>query len=303
MAAPTHSKAVLFTILASLIWGTSFPGVKWGLGYVGNDVFFLWLRFAVASVATLSIVLWLKRFSFSILLRPEIWFVGGLNAAAFVTQYIGLVYTTASKTALLVDINVVAVAIISYFVFAERIGRRQAFGIVTGITGIVLLTSDGGISFERSEFVGDLMVYACGWLWAFFIVYNKKLLSRYNAVELSSSVVVTSTVWLVIPVVYLFISGADFTIETPAWGALVYLGVVCTSAALLLWAMGLEGVSATSSATIMLLEIITALAISIVLLEESLRTVAAVGAVLVLAAIYLVASGKPRSAAPAGGHT
>ena len=270
---------------------------------MGNDVVFLWLRFVVATVVTLSIVLWLKKFKFSILGRPEIWLVGGLNAAAFITQYVGLNYTTASKTALLVDINVVAVAIISYFVFSERIGRKQAFGIATGIAGIVLLTSDGGISFQRSEFVGDLMVYACGWLWAFFIVLNKKMLSRYNAVELSSSVVVTSAVWLLIPVLYLGCVGADFTIEAPAWAALLYLGVMCTSVAILLWAMGLEGVSATSSATIMLLEIITALVISIGLLSETLRTYAVIGAVLVLAAIYLVASGERQARVPAGGHT
>ena len=296
------STAVMLTAIASLIWGTSFPGVKWGLGYVGNDVLFLWLRFVVASVVTLSIVLWLRRFSFSVLRDPIIWVIGGLNAAAFMAQYIGLNYTTASKTALLVDINVVAVAIVSYFVFSERIGSKQAFGIASGVLGVALITGDGGISFDRSEFIGDLMVYGCGWLWAFFIVMNKKVLTRYNAVEVSSSAIVTSTVWLVIPVSYLYATGADFTVEGPAWAAIVYLGVFCTSIAILLWAAGLKGVSATSSATIMLLEIVTALVISISLLEETLRPIAAVGAALILAAVYLVASGEDRSTSTAMAH-
>ncbi len=296
------STAVTLTALASLIWGTSFPGVKWGLGYVGNDVLFLWLRFVVASVVTLAIVLWLKRYSLSVLKAPVIWLIGGLNAAAFMAQYIGLNYTSASKTALLVDINVVAVAVISYFVFAERIGRKQALGIATGIAGVALITGDGGFSFSRSEFIGDLMVYGCGWLWAFFIVLNKKILTKYTAVEVSSSAIVTSTVWLLIPVTYVYLTGADFTVEAPAWGAVVYLGVFCTSIAILLWAMGLEGVSATSSATIMLLEIVTALAISISLLDETLRPFAAIGAALVLAAIYLVASGEDRSKSTAMAH-
>ena len=297
------SAAVMLTAIASLIWGTSFPGVKWGLGYVGNDVLFLWLRFVVASVVTLSIVLWLRRFSFSVLRDPIIWVIGGLNAAAFMAQYVGLNYTTASKTALLVDINVVAVAIISYFVFSERIGSKQAFGIASGVLGVALITGDGGISFDRSEFIGDLMVYGCGWLWAFFIVMNKKVLTRYNAVEVSSSAIVTSTVWLVIPVSYLYATGADFTVEAPAWAAIVYLGVFCTSIAILLWAAGLKGVSATSSATIMLLEIVTALVISISLLEERMSLIAAVGAALILAAVYLVASGEDRSKATAMAHT
>jgi drug/metabolite transporter (DMT)-like permease len=299
----TFSTAVMLTAFASLIWGTSFPGVKWGLGYVGNDILFLWLRFAVATVVTLSIVVWLKRFRFSVLRSPMMWLIGGLNSAAFTAQYIGLNYTTASKTALLVDINVVAVAIISYFAFSERIGSKQAFGIASGIAGVALITGDGGISFDRSEFIGDLMVYGCGWLWAFFIVFNKKILTRYSAVEVSSSAIVTSAVWLLIPVVYLYFTGADFTVEAPAWGAVAYLGVFCTSIAILLWAAGLKGVSATSSATIMLLEIVTALVISISLLEETLRPIAAVGAALILGAVYLVASGEDRLRSTTMAHT
>jgi DME family drug/metabolite transporter len=93
---------------------------------------------------------------------------------------------------------------------------------------------------------------------------------------------------------YLGYAGADFSMETPGWLAVIYLGVMCTSVAILFWAMGLEGVSATSSATIMLIEIVTALALSISFLDETLRPVAAVGAALVLAAIYLVASGEGR---------
>ncbi len=293
----------MLTVFASLIWGTSFPGVKWGLGYAGNDVFFLWLRFVVAAVVTLSIVLWLKRFSFSVLRKPMVWLIGGVNAAAFVAQYVGLNYTTASKTALLVDINVVAVAIISYFVFSERIGWKRAFGIASGVAGVVLITGDGGFSFNRSEFIGDLLVYGCGWLWAVFIILNKNMLARHSAVELSSSVIVTSAVWLLIPVTYLFFAGADFTIEASAWVAIIYLGVLCTSVAILLWAMGLEGVSATSSATIMLLEIVTALVISMYLLEESLRPLAALGAALVLLSVYLVASGDERYKSTTMAHT
>jgi drug/metabolite transporter (DMT)-like permease len=70
---------------------------------------------------------------------------------------------------------------------------------------------------------------------------------------------------------------------------------MCTSVATLLWAMGLEGVSATASATIMLVEVITALAIAAALLGETMGAAAISGAALILAAIYLV-SYKDRGA-------
>lgn len=290
-----HRNAVLLTTFASLIWGTSFPGVKWGLAFAGNDIVFLWLRFLVASATTLAIVLLVRRFSFKVLKDPMIWLVGSLNAGAFVAQYVGLTLTTASKTALLVDINVIAVAILSFFAFRERLGRLQSVGILAGVVGIVLLTVDGGFSFAEDEFLGDIVVYLSGWGWAFYIVLNKRLLERYSAIEISTAAIVTSAIWLAAPVGYLGASGADFTIEPMAWVAIVYLGILCTSVAMLLWAMGLEGVSATASATIMLLEIVTALVISITMLHETLEQLAIVGAALILAAVYLVAStGRPR---------
>jgi drug/metabolite transporter (DMT)-like permease len=67
--------------------------------------------------------------------------------------------------------------------------------------------------------------------------------------------------------------------------------------------MGLEGVSATVSATIMLVEIVTALAISIGFLGESLTLMASIGAALVLTAVYLVSVGVNPQEKPSMSHT
>jgi drug/metabolite transporter (DMT)-like permease len=67
------------------------------------------------------------------------------------------------------------------------------------------------------------------------------------------------------------------------------LGLFCTSIATLLWALGLEGVSATASATIMLVEVLTALAISILVLKETMSSAAVFGGLVVLISIFLVA--------------
>ncbi len=290
MAPRERGNAIWLTVVASLLWGTSFPGTKWGLGFVGNDVFFLWLRFIIGTTVTLSVVLYFRKISLSIFKNPVIWMIGAFNAAGFIMQYVGLTITTASKTSLLVDINVVGVAIISYFIFRERLGRLQVAGIVFGCLGILLLTLNDDLVFDPEQILGDVIVFMAGWSWAFFIVLNKKLLDKHTGVELSSAAIVTCMVWLTVPTGYLFFTGADFSVETPGWAAIVYLGLACTSAATLFWALGLEGVSATASATIMLIEVLTALALSFALLGETLSSAAAVGAVLVLAAIYMVAA-------------
>ena len=290
MAPRDRKSAIYLTVFASLVWGTSFPGTKFGLRYVGNDVFFLWLRFIVAAAITISVVASFRLVSFSIFKKPIIWVIGGFNAGGFILQYVGLTMTTASKTALLVDINIVAVAIVSYFAFRERLGRIQTAGIVLGIAGAFMLTLNKDLRFEQGQIVGDVIVYIAGWSWAFFIILNKKMLSEHTGVEISSAAIATCAIWLTIPAAYLqFTGGGDFSIKPLGLVAIVYLGLFCTSIATLLWAMGLEGVSATASATIMLVEVLTALAISIGWLEETLSAAAVAGAVMVMLAIYLVA--------------
>lgn len=295
MATRDMKSGIVLTVLASLIWGTSFPGIEWGLSYVGNDIFFLWLRFLIASAVTMSVVLYFRKFRLAVMREPIIWLIGGLNTAGFILQYVGQTYTNASKTSLLVDINIVAVAIVSYFVFNERLSRKQLGGIALGSFGVILVasssaTTEGGISFDVDQLLGDILVYIAGWCWAFFIIISKKTLAKHGPVEISSGAILVCMLMLVPAVAYLHFAGADFSVEPNGWFAAAYLGVFCTSAAILLWAMGLEAVSATASATIMLIEVVTALAISFTLLGETLSDVAVVGAICVLAAIYLVAS-------------
>ena len=178
----------------------------------------------------------------------------------------------------------------------DYVGRETVNGISTKHYTFVIPDSEASLltGGDAEDVEGEVWIADESGLPAFAVRYQVEWTGAYWTGEEQGTVEILYDIFEV---------NSSFTIEPPAWAALLYLGVMCTSVAILLWAMGLEGVSATSSATIMLLEIITALVISIGLLSETLRTYAVIGAILVLTAIYLVASGERQARVPAGGHT
>ncbi|HVO77678.1 MAG TPA: DMT family transporter, partial [Methanomassiliicoccales archaeon] len=70
--------------------------------------------------------------------------------------------------------------------------------------------------------------------------------------------------------------------------AILYLGIVCTGGAWLLYIMGLKGKGATDSSIILLLEIVFAMIFALIILGEVPGWPTLIGAVLIVVAIILV---------------
>src|SRR5208283_4050731 len=103
------NSALVILIISSILWGSSFVSIKIGLDYV-NPYDFVFLRLAVASAIMVSALFLLGRMRLSAFKEGSVWILGLLNGVAYSLQYIGLLYTTAGKTALLVNLNVIMVA-------------------------------------------------------------------------------------------------------------------------------------------------------------------------------------------------
>ena len=67
--------AVLFTVIASSLWGTSFPAIKLGLQYM-DAYTFVFLRFLFASLTMLAVMFLTKNFSFNFEKKRLLLFLG-----------------------------------------------------------------------------------------------------------------------------------------------------------------------------------------------------------------------------------
>jgi drug/metabolite transporter (DMT)-like permease len=280
-------KALILTILAGILWGSSFPAIKIGLKYV-DAYMFVFLRFSLASIIMFFVLLFSKKLDFEFGKKRIIWFLGILNGVAYLLQYIGMSFTTASKSSLLVNLSAIWVAILSLFILKEHLGNKKIIGIVFGALGVFLITTNLNFSALSSGMIwGDLLVLSSGIIWAVFIVYNKKFITDSANTFQFMAWTLFITVLPLIPFIS-FSNNPSLNLPVEAWIAVGYTAIFCWIFPFYLWLKGLKHISLVTSTIVLLIEVIVAVIISTILLNEILTIVSIIGALSIASAIILV---------------
>ncbi len=135
------SRAVFLTILAGILWGTSFPIIKIGLTYIDPFAFVFW-RFLVATITLLIVMLLLKKLEFKITNKKLLIFLGLANATGYLLQYVGMNYTSAAKAALFINLSAIWVALLSPKLLGESFSKKKIAGVLFGLVGIVFVSTN-----------------------------------------------------------------------------------------------------------------------------------------------------------------
>jgi drug/metabolite transporter (DMT)-like permease len=276
-------------MLSGLLWGSSFVVVKLGLRAI-DPYWFVFMRFALASGIAIGYVAAIRRLAgFRAALRhPLVIWLGVTNAVGFVMQFKGQTLTTASKAALFVNSNTILVAVASWFVFRERLTRLKTAAIVSGMVGVIMVTTGGRLRLiPGAELTGDALIFGAAIIWTAFVLLNKKIVSEHIAdVRVLTAAMVTVTALTALPLAAVFGKGGLPELSMDLW-AVAYTALFCTVLPFLLWTWGLKHISATGSCVILLVEIVFALALATAVLGEHLSAGATLGAVLIVAAVIL----------------
>jgi drug/metabolite transporter (DMT)-like permease len=293
------------TMLTAVLWGTSFPIITVGLGTGVDPVEFAFLRFAAAAPVLLLAARALnKRVSYLFRLKG-VWVIAFFNAVGFFCQFVGQTYTDPSVAALLVNLSVILAAVGSAAFLKEKLGPFKSAGVVLAVLGTFLVSTNGDLSvMTRGELLGDSLYLVAAFAWAGYIVYNKKMTDarRWDPLAVTAAVVGLTALFLLPGLVV----AGGFAVSPTAWEIIVYMALFNTAVPFILYQRGLRFLSATSSAVVLMLEIITAIVISAAFLGESLGAMALLGALLVLVSILMVSgievSGKTLSVNAADGR-
>jgi len=202
---------------------------------------------------------------------------------------VGLQYTTASNSSLLLGTIPVWTAIIATAWRQERIARFQLLGILLSFAGsaVVIATGNGNLSLAWESFRGDILTVMTAILAAAAAVMSKPLLQHYSALRLMSISWICGSLFLLPFGVPEMVTQDWAQVSLGAWLALLYSIVL---AGVLVWVIYLRSIGeigATGTAVYNTLIPPMAVLVAILTLGERFTPWQALGAAVVLGGVML----------------
>ena len=265
----SRTKAELFLLSITLIWGSTFATSKYLLSSI-SPFFYIGIRFALAALI-LSLLFHGRVRS----MTKNSWrkgaILGSLLFLGFALQTVGLQYTGASKSAFITGMMVVFTPICQLIIERRPPKIGNVIGIVLVTFGLYLLTSPAGSEFN----LGDGLNLVCAVVFALYIVY----LDVYSKGE--DHVQLTLSQFLVCTLLGLgaapFVESITFIPSTGAIAALLYLTIFATVIAITVQVRFQKDTTPTRSAVIFSIEPVLAAWFAFLLLGELLGPMGLVG--------------------------
>lgn len=266
-----HLRGILILTLVTLIWGSTFVVVKGALENFPPSLLML-LRFALGALVFLPL---LPRSRGSWRAGFELGFWAFLGYA---TQTIGLLYTTAGRSAFITALSVVLVPLI-----AGLLGRKVRplvwLGALASFVGVGLLAYDGS-----PPNAGDFWTLVTAITYALYILALERHARDHDPLVLTF----TQLVWLTVLVAgWALLSGdlAQLTTTPVPWTAVLYLTIAATALTTWLMAVGQRDVSAPEAAIVYSMEPVWAALFAYAVLGERLGLQGWLGGLLVVLAV------------------
>jgi DME family drug/metabolite transporter len=214
--------------------------------------------------------------------------VAALAVAAYQLSFVAAVADTGVAVGTIVALGSAPALAGAIEWIVERRAPARAWAAATALAcaGVALLAlagSDAAISLP-----GVLLALAAGASYAGYTLAAKRMLGDGHAPGTVMAGAFGLGAVVLLPV--LAATGAGWIVEPGGAALVVFLGVVPTAAAYLLFARGLRLLSAAETATLTLAEPLTATLLGVIILSERLSAPAAAGGALILAGLLVLAA-------------
>jgi DME family drug/metabolite transporter len=292
-------RGLLLIVLTAVLWGTVGTAVKFIYGLADTNPLSIGFFRLVFSAPVLLAACWhtLGRRTFRITRRDlGLMLLMGAFMAFYQVCYFAAIARVGVAIAVLVTLCTapVMVALLSALLLRERLTSAIVLALVCALAGTAMLIwvgpeTAGGA--RHDTLVGVLLALGSAFGYTVLTLCSRALASRYHPLQ-PITIAFTAGALLLLP----FALATGFAISYPAggWALLLYLGLVPTALAYVLFLTGIRSVTATVASIATLIEPLTSTLLAWLLFGEQLGPLGVFGAALLLGAIGLLYRGESR---------
>lgn len=287
-----NNKTYISLLLAfvSLVWAGSFVAVRMAVKEI-SPVDLGFLRFLVATPFMVLILLLSKketRLPAKELLSLSVLGLTGVTLL-YIFQFIGIEYTTASTSAVLINTNVIFIVLLSATFLKEKFPLRKSAGIALSFVGVLVVIfaqmTNESIAFSNVFLIGCIFIILSAFCWAIYSIVGKRLLDKYDPFTVTTYAFVLGTIFflpVVLPDITDVIQGVSFN----GWMAILYLALICSVFGYVAWYYALSRIEAGRAAVF--LNLIPLFTIVISFFTGEIPTfIFLMGAILIIYGVYL----------------
>lgn len=182
MATPKTAYIHLALIFCNVIWACDYPFYNLVLGKYISPLAMVSASLVIAAVWSLLPLLWEKPERIEPNDRLKIFGAAMLmGVARKMCMMFGLSHTSPIDGSIISTTTPLLVLLLSVFIGLERFTPKRTLGVLLGMAGTVavIVTSNSGLH-EKSDMIGNLLIFTSACVSAAYMVWFKRLLSKYR---------------------------------------------------------------------------------------------------------------------------
>jgi drug/metabolite transporter (DMT)-like permease len=286
----TERRAYLLLIAVILLWAGNFPLSKLALYELG-PITITGMRALIAAPLLLAVARVQAPLDRPLARRDYVAFaVLGLTGLVLNTTvwYWGLKYTTALNAGILGAASPIFVAVAAALMLGDRLTRYSWVGIALSVAAVLLTVAKGSVAvlltlgFNR----GDLIILLSQVSWITYTLYARAAASTLPPVWIMAGSNVVSGIVLVPLALAVETPWRTWATAPVGWGVILYGAIPVTLGHLWFYAV-VRRIGASRAVTFMNLMPFVVIALTWALVGESVHLYHLVGALLVIAGVYL----------------
>lgn len=199
-------------------------------------------------------------------------------------QLIGTKLTGSSTASLINSLNPIAISLFAVPILHEKLTVSKIAGILLAIVGVYLILGDGASVDPLGAMLSLLAVGG----WALASVLTRRGLSKYDPLAITRAAVGVSAAGnFILCILEAVHTPGAIPISFGTIVGLIYLGVVCTGVAYVLWNRGLAALPASNCSALYPIQPLTSAALGILVFHERLSLRFAIGGILILVGVLI----------------